>query len=249
MSQRHGPLNGPHRLPLGAADMLLLVILALGSARVLLPIVAGALGLGSRIETIPIEKILILLGVQTGLLFVIVYLVVVFWRGVPWRDLGFVPLPEKWGIRAAAIALLSFPLVGLITWIQQQITGEKLQNPQMELIAPAEFSLSAYLMTLLVVAIVAPVAEEVLFRGVLYRWLRERIGIVFALILSSLIFSVVHGVVALIPAIAVLGLILGWIYERTQSIWAPILVHGIYNAIVTTILYVALAQDMQPPGM
>ncbi len=248
MSGPHGPLDSPYRLPLNVADMLLLVILALGSARVLLPVVAGALGLGNGIEGVPIEKILILLGVQTGLLLLAVYLVVVLWRGVSWRDLGFVPLPEKWGARAVAIALLSFPLVGFIIWVQQQITGREFENPQMELIAPAEFSLSAYLTTLIVVAVIAPLAEEVLFRGVLYRWLRERIGIGFALVLSSLAFSVVHGVVALIPAIAVLGLILGWVYERTQSIWTPILVHAIYNAIVTTILYAALAQDMAPPG-
>lgn len=243
------PLNGTHRLPLSIADMLLLIILGLGSARVLLPVVAGLLGIGGDLNTIPIAKILFLLGFQTALLFVVVYLVVVFWRGVSWRDLGFIPMPEKWGLRAVGIAFVCVPLVGLVAWLQQQIIGQEFRNPQLELIAPPSFSWGAYLGTLVVAAGIAPLAEEVLFRGVLYRWLRERIGVGLALILSAVLFSLVHGVPALIPAITVLGLILGWVYERTQSIWTPIIVHGVYNASVTTFLYVALAQGIDPASM
>jgi hypothetical protein len=57
-----------------------------------------------------------------------------------------------------------------------------------------------------------------------------------------------HGIPGLIPAIAVLGLILAWIYEITGTIWAPIVVHGAYNAIVTTILYTAVSQGVQMPA-
>ena len=48
--------------------------------------------------------------------------------------------------------------------------------------------------------------------------------------------------------IAVLGLVLAWAYERTGSIWAPVIVHGVYNAVVTTILYVAIARGLPIPG-
>jgi membrane protease YdiL (CAAX protease family) len=44
-----------------------------------------------------------------------------------------------------------------------------------------------------------------------------------------------------------LGAILAWAYHRTESIWVPVMVHGAYNAVVTTALYAALAQGLDLP--
>lgn len=236
------------RLPLGVADLLLIVILSLGASRFLLPAVISLAGIGRVDLAGQTGLVLVLLLLQTLVLFAVVYLVAVRWRGASWRDLGFWPLAQPWPGRAVLLALLAFPLVSFVSWLQMQLTGQPLDNPQMEVLVPAGFSWWRYLGMLAVAAVVAPVAEELAFRGLLYRWLRERAGIGLGMAGSALAFSVLHGIAGLIPAIFVLGLILAWVYERAGSIWAPIIVHGVYNAIVTTIVYAAVASGVQMPG-
>ncbi|MEO5986650.1 MAG: type II CAAX endopeptidase family protein [Candidatus Limnocylindria bacterium] len=81
------------------------------------------------------------------------------------------------------------------------------------------------------IVILAPVAEEVFFRGIVFNaWLRER-GRRWAFIGSAVLFAVIHvSVVALVP-ILLLGLALAWIYARTGSLLAPIVMHATVNGI------------------
>ena len=243
------PSDPPRRLPLSAADLLLVLIAGLGLNRLFLPLVASAFGVDPAAGLAGnITVVLILLLVQFALLFAVVYGIVRRWRGVPWAALGFVPLPPGWGRHAVLIALACLPLIGAISWVQQQITGQPFENPQFEAIAPPAFAWSAYLGTLVTVAVLAPIVEETLFRGLLFGWLAERFGIVPGVGGSALAFALLHGIPGLIPGILVLGAILALVYQRTGSIWAPILVHGTYNALVTTALYIAIAQGLTPPG-
>lgn len=239
----------PRRLPLGLADLLLMLIAGFGSSRLVLPVLAQVLGIQIGAGESNVLPVMFLLGVQTLVLFAVIYVVAVRWRGVTARELGFVAPPPKWLSRAVLLALLSFPLVGVITWLQQQITGEPFENPQFQVIAPPAFAWTDYLATLLVAAVLAPTVEEIAFRGVLYRWLAERMRRPVAVAGSALVFAFLHGVPSLIPGILVLGVLLAWVYERTRSIWAPIVLHGTYNGIVTTALYAALAQGVRPAGM
>ncbi|MDQ3688833.1 MAG: CPBP family intramembrane metalloprotease [Chloroflexota bacterium] len=86
-------------------------------------------------------------------------------------------------------------------------------------------------LVVLAVVILAPIAEEVFFRGVVFNaWLREG-GRRWAFIGSSALFAVIHAsVVALVP-IFVLGLALAWIYQRTGNLLAPIAMHAVVNGI------------------
>jgi membrane protease YdiL (CAAX protease family) len=91
--------------------------------------------------------------------------------------------------------------------------------------------------------LLAPVAEELLFRGLLYRALRRRRSVAAAAILSSLAFAVIHADVAASAPLALLNLaLLGalWavIYERTGSLIVPIVAHAVFNLL--TLLQVLL---------
>lgn len=239
---------GNRRLPLGIADLLLILVLGLGSARLMLPVVADAFGIAVRSGASDILAVMFLLTVQTLVLFGVLYIVAIRWRGVTWHELGYVAPPAGWLPRTLLMALLSFPLVGAVTWLQQQITGQPFENPQFQVMAPSTFAWRDYIATILVAAFIAPIVEETAFRGLLYRWLIERTRFPIAIAGSALIFSVLHGIPHLIPGIMVLGAILAWMYHRTQSIWVPIVLHGTYNAIVTTALYATIAQGITPPG-
>jgi membrane protease YdiL (CAAX protease family) len=86
-------------------------------------------------------------------------------------------------------------------------------------------------LVVLSIVILAPIAEEVFFRGVVFNaWLREG-GRKWAFIGSSILFAVIHiSVVALLP-IFLLGLALAWIYERTGNLLAPMAMHATVNGI------------------
>lgn len=82
-----------------------------------------------------------------------------------------------------------------------------------------------------VVVVLAPAAEEVLFRGVLYRWMRARIGRVLAAAISALLFSAVHLQVPQAALLFALGLVLAFVVEETRSLWPAIALHAIFNGV------------------
>ncbi len=73
------------------------------------------------------------------------------------------------------------------------------------------------------------VAEEVFFRGVIFRFLRQQEGFWIAAVLSALVFAALHLSFAALPFLFLLGLATAWVYERSGSLIAPIAVHVIVN--------------------
>ena len=94
----------------------------------------------------------------------------------------------------------------------------------------------ALALLVLIVGLVGPVAEEVFFRGFAYRAFKERFGVRVGVVLSALLFALIHGnPIALLP-IFVAGVLLAWLYERTGSLAAPILLHC-GNNLLSVLLY------------
>jgi membrane protease YdiL (CAAX protease family) len=84
--------------------------------------------------------------------------------------------------------------------------------------------------------ILAAVCEEALFRGFLLRGLKRVIGGDAAIIVSAALFALGHdSYLALLPIFS-FGLILGYVYDRTGSLWVPIGFHAAFNAFTMTIL-------------
>lgn len=93
-------------------------------------------------------------------------------------------------------------------------------------------------MTLLQVCILAPVIEEILMRGYLLQGLSASYGPIFALLVSSLLFALLHFNKVQTLSAFVCGIALGLLYLQTHSIFCCILAHAGYNLIsyVTTII-------------
>ncbi|MCB0876083.1 MAG: CPBP family intramembrane metalloprotease, partial [Solirubrobacterales bacterium] len=92
------------------------------------------------------------------------------------------------------------------------------------------------------IVIAAPVSEEVFFRGFMYGGLRNSMSILPAAAISALVWGSLHlgaGNIGVAIQLAVFGLILAWLYERSGTLWAPILAHAINN----TIAFVLLVTD------
>lgn len=166
-----------------------------------------------------------------------VWIVVVRRRGVPWSDLGLRAASGRDLLLGAVLGLLSVPLAGVVNALVSSLTGGSFANPQIDVLAPTALSVPAMIGMLVLAAGVAPVVEEIVFRGVLYGWLRRFLSPALGIVLSALVFGAVHGIPQLIPALAVQGAILALVYERTRSLWPSIVLHGVFNAIMLGALY------------
>jgi membrane protease YdiL (CAAX protease family) len=100
--------------------------------------------------------------------------------------------------------------------------------PETQLNALARSSTGAFV-ALTVFA--APPVEELLFRGLLYRSLRSSSGVLPSLLLSSLVFAVVHPQAAAVPVFG-LGVCAALALERSRSLLAAVLVHALYNGCI-----------------
>ena len=78
--------------------------------------------------------------------------------------------------------------------------------------------------------VLAPVTEEILFRGYMYRFLRDRYSVAISSLVSSAVFALIHQSVHAFVPLLLLSLILTFVYERSGKIIAPILFHAFYNA-------------------
>lgn len=100
-----------------------------------------------------------------------------------------------------------------------------------------EFPLPGFLAVMVAAGVLAPIAEELFFRGFVFQsYLRTR-GPAVAYVLSSLLFATLHlNLPALLP-ILVLALTLSWAYHRTGSIVPSVVAHALNNSIALLALY------------
>jgi membrane protease YdiL (CAAX protease family) len=80
-------------------------------------------------------------------------------------------------------------------------------------------------------ALIGPICEEIVFRGVILEGLSKQYNSTKAIIFSSLIFSIVHLQPLQMIAAFIFGVVLGWIYLKTKSLWICIIIHVLNNTI------------------
>ena len=83
------------------------------------------------------------------------------------------------------------------------------------------------------VVVMAPLSEEVFFRGLVQSMLRRYLHRPWvAVVVTGLLFSLLHWPYWYsMPALLALGIAIGYNYERTGRLWAPILIHALFNAL------------------
>ena len=79
--------------------------------------------------------------------------------------------------------------------------------------------------------IIAPIAEEIVFRGYMYKAFRDRFKPAYAIILSAALFSIIHLEWRAALSLFVIGVVLAYVYEKTGNLMAPITVHILNNAV------------------
>lgn len=196
---------------------------------------------------IPAILVILTLGIAAAITLLLAYR----W----WPRLWPIALPPGFGFAwptrpvwfvLAVVAGLAAPLAG--GWLTQLLAqGHKVTQDIAQLGEQTPMMLRIALVV--VVTTVGPLVEETLFRGVLFSALWQKWGGGWAVLLSSLVFALIHlpglqfqwfGV----PDLLLLALILAGLRLRSRSIWPPMLAHGINNALAVVAWFVTV----KPPG-
>lgn len=98
-------------------------------------------------------------------------------------------------------------------------------------VAQSQFALPLWL-AVIFYGMLSPIVEEMLFRGILYSYLKRNGGKIFAIIGSALLFGGMHGNVVQLVYGAIMGVVLALYYEKYGEITAPVLFHAGANIAV-----------------
>jgi membrane protease YdiL (CAAX protease family) len=150
----------------------------------------------------------------------------------PLRDLGA-------GLATGAVLVVVAAVVATITVaVAQSLLGHP--PPEAEQVDRCVRG-SALLLLGPVVVLMAPLAEEIFFRGFLFRGLRRRFRFWPASLISGFAFGLVHivpltaqqaaGTALIAPALFVVGMGLAFVYERRKSLLAPMTAHAVFNVV------------------
>lgn len=149
------------------------------------------------------------------------------------RLLGGAEVPA-W--RASTAALWSYclllPIMAPVMLLSGLLAGEQARShPVVEMMLQGADPIQIASLGLAVV-VIAPIGEELLFRGFLYRAVRQHLGPGRALFISASLFALLHLSPSQIAPYLLLGVAFGLVFEWVGSLWASIVLHGLWNAVV-----------------
>lgn len=227
------------------------LVLALGLA-----LVAGVAMLFAGFEFTSAPVLVVsLVGTQSG--FVAAVLLFLRWRGEPLSNVGLA-VPNVKGTVLVAVGLVAALVTSISLSIAVQLLN--LQPAENATTSQAQGDPTLLLVLVPVMLLVVGPAEELLFRGVVQRRIRERASAPVAIVLGGALFASVHFVAlvgdlsAIATTIGILffpSLVFGALYEYGKNVVVNALVHGLYNSVLLLIAYAALRfapESAQPEG-
>lgn len=128
-------------------------------------------------------------------------------------------------------------LIGLVTYawmealellIRLELISEFAPQDAVLIFGAGENPIALTALALLAI-VLAPIAEEVIFRGCIYRFLKSEMPTTLAMLVSGAFFAVVHGNLMAFVPLMVVGFLLAYIYEKERSILVPICFHAYFN--------------------
>ena len=150
-----------------------------------------------------------------------------------WWWLALIP-----AIVIAAIPFRSVIGIGIEYLIHGDFSGLTARS---EMLIPTEFNFLTMIISLIGIGILAPIGEELFFRGFIHTSLKDHFPFWLRVIISSLIFAFGHyDSIGVMATSFIMGIILAIAYEKCQSIWFSIGIHIFNNSISIFLIYAGL---------
>ena len=210
--------------------MVLWFVAFFGLGQVGVPLLVRLLGGGGWVQT-PLGKAVYVLVNYTTLIAAGVGILVANLRGYQpldshWFDLRMRGRTWVWAVGGY---LAAQPLVFVASWVNQSLLqGRGGGNPLLPLLVQTQDPWVVAIFALVIV-VLAPLFEETIFRGFLLPSLTRNLPVAVAVVVSGLVFALAHLSVADLLPLTVLGILLGFVYTRERGLWAPIVLHSLWN--------------------
>ncbi|WP_018969130.1 CPBP family intramembrane glutamic endopeptidase [Rubritalea marina] len=127
------------------------------------------------------------------------------------------------------VILIALGMSGMEDWLSERL-GEKQNQDVVNELLNAQ-NTNKRLVLILGACVIAPLAEEIIFRGYLYPVLKRFTEPAIAAILTGVLFGAIHGQIWAVIPLSIFGILLAVLYEKSGSIWACILCHALFNSI------------------
>jgi membrane protease YdiL (CAAX protease family) len=149
-------------------------------------------------------------------------------RGLPLRDVFALRKPSSWprALGYAAIALVAI-------WVASAALAPFLDANDEQGFVPDDWDSSrfgAFAAFFVSVAVVAPIVEELTYRGLGFS-LFAPYGTTVAIVVTGFLFGVAHGLLVALPILVIFGLAVGWLRAKTDSVYPSMFLHGIFNGV------------------
>lgn len=152
-------------------------------------------------------------------------------RKLSWKDL-------LWTV-GAVIFLIVASIAVLVIMEKMEKMGISFENSKMETVQNDK-SIYSFCIAVIGAAIISPIYEEILYRGVFYTFFRDRYGIWGGMFINSIIFTVVHiPTYNILPVNFLSGIVFAWLYEKTNSILSAMIVHALFNFLAVLLTFVS----------
>lgn len=187
---------------------------------------------------------LVVFFVQFVAIVLLVWFFAVITTGASWSDLGLkaVSLKNlfKYGVLGGLVLIVTVVGLGfIIKYLQPDIPPQYFE----EILRSAQ-GWKVFLPVFIAGAVLAPFSEELYYRGMIYPVFRQRFGSLGGALLAGLLFGLVHFDLWRTIPLAIGGAGLCYIYEKTDSIWASTLAHGIWNGVMSMVVFYSISNGL-----
>ena len=237
-----GPVIQPPNRPAGKSFSFLDIVLTCGVAAAIALVGFFSLYVVAMLnpegpENSLSAQIAVFLLLEPVAIFGAVFGVLIYRRGFSWADLGVRPINAKWVLPAILAAFGSLFAAGAVSQITERYFNTPMMNQYMNELVPGGITWQRAVALIATIGILVPIAEELLFRGVLYSWLRQRLSILPCTLISAALFALAHGNRQMVIQIFIVGIVLALIYEKSRSIIVSGLVHMTVNTFSLAVIF------------
>ncbi|KDP91076.1 MULTISPECIES: CPBP family intramembrane glutamic endopeptidase [Clavibacter] len=222
---------GPRAIVLIHAALLIVTVVVFGTVLLGLLLIPGA-----RAAFVPVMAAALLVHPASMLLTLHVGLrrAGSGWRAIGLRRPTVRMLHLLWQVPTILVLLL------LVQGLALLLTGDPTTEGRAVDTLVGDTAPVVVVVVLIGVVLLAPLWEEVVFRGLVHGGLRRRLGPVMASLLGAAIFAACHGVPVLLPYMLMLGLSLAYLREFHRTLWAPLCMHVVVNGLATGVALAAV---------
>lgn len=171
---------------------------------------------------------------------ILVLLFTVWFNRASLKDLGLQKADRqdllRYGLLGGIMLMMLVTVMGiLINYWQPQISPQVFE----EMLRSVNGD-TGFIIMFIIGAVMAPFTEELYYRGMIYPVLRNYLGPLGGALVAGLLFGIAHWDFWRTLPLAVGGAVLCYIYEKSGSIWVPMLAHGMWNGIMSVIVYFSI---------